>query len=52
MVLEGAPELPKNSTKTDANDRGRFSARRKTEAVLQLLRGEDFDTLSSSTDAE
>ncbi len=38
--------MPKNSTKTDANDRGRFSARRKTEAVLRLLRGEDLDTLS------
>jgi transposase-like protein len=46
MVLEGVPEMPKNSTKTDANDRGRFSARRKTEAVLRLLRGEDLDTLS------
>lgn len=38
--------MPKTSTKTDANDRGRFSARRKTEAVLRLLRGEDLDTLS------
>ena len=38
--------MPKNSTKTDANDRGRFSARRKTEAVLRLLRGEDLDSLS------
>ena len=28
MVLEGVPEMPKNSTKTAANDRGRFSARR------------------------
>jgi Transposase len=46
MVLEGVPEMPKNSTKTGANDRGRFSARRKTEAVLRLLRGEDLDTLS------
>jgi transposase-like protein len=46
MVLEGVPEMPKNSTKTDANDRCRFSARRKTEAVLRLLRGEDLDTLS------
>ena len=36
----------KNSTKTDSQDRGRFSARRKTEAVLRLLRGEDLDTLS------
>src|SRR3982751_11531 len=38
--------MPTNSTKTDANDRGRSSARRKTEAVLRLLRGEDLDTLS------
>jgi len=30
----------------DASDRGRFSARRKTEAVLRLLRGEDVDTVS------
>lgn len=35
-----------NSPKTDANDRGRFSAKRKTEAVLRLLRGEDLDALS------
>jgi len=27
-------------------DRGRFSARRKTDAVLRLLRGEDLETLS------
>ena len=38
--------MTKNSTQTDAPDRGRFSARRKTEAVLRLLRGEDLDTLS------
>ena len=38
--------MPKHSTKTDAPDRGRFSARRKSEAVLRLLRGEDLDTLS------
>jgi hypothetical protein len=38
--------MPKNSTKTDANDRGRFSAGRKTDAVLRLLRDEDLDTLS------
>ncbi len=38
--------MPKTSTKTDSQDRGRFSARRKTEAVLRLLRGEDLDTLS------
>ncbi len=38
--------MPKTSTKTDTQDRGRFSARRKTEAVLRLLRGEDLDALS------
>ena len=38
--------MPKNSTKTDSHDRGRFSARRKTEAVLRLLRGEDLEALS------
>src|SRR5947209_19620339 len=34
------------STKTDTHDRGRFSARRKTGAVLRLLRGEDLEALS------
>jgi transposase-like protein len=38
--------MPKTSTKTVTHDRGRFSAKRKTEAVLRLLRGEDLDTLS------
>ena len=38
--------MTKKSTKTDTPDRGRFSARRKTDAVLRLLRGEDLDTLS------
>ena len=38
--------MSKTNTKTDSHDRGRFSARRKTEAVLRLLRGEDLDTLS------
>src|SRR3954452_8101403 len=38
--------MSKPGIKTDANDRGRFLARRKTEAVLRLLRGEDLDTLS------
>jgi len=46
MVPEGVPEMPKSSTKTASQDRGRFSARRKTEAVLRLIRGEDLDTLS------
>jgi hypothetical protein len=34
MVLEGVPEMSKHSTKTDRQDRGRFSATRKTEAVI------------------
>src|SRR3954470_690042 len=38
--------MPKDTTKTDNQDRGRFSAKRKTEAVVRLLRGEDLDTLS------
>jgi transposase len=38
--------MPKQNTKTDALDRGRFSARRKTDAVVRLLRGEDLDALS------
>ncbi len=38
--------MPKQSTRPDASDRGRFSAKRKSEAVLRLLRGEDLDTLS------
>src|SRR3954454_1936949 len=46
MAPEGVPEMSKPNTKTDTNDRGRFSARRKTEAVLRLLRGEDLDALS------
>ena len=38
--------MSKPSTTTDSHDRVRFSARRKTEAVLRLLRGEDLETLS------
>jgi transposase-like protein len=38
--------MPKTSSKTDSHDRGRFSAKRKSEAVLRLLRGEDLDSLS------
>ena len=38
--------MTKKSSKLDTRDRGRFSAKRKTEAVLRLLRGEDLDTLS------
>src|SRR4051794_23580956 len=46
MALEGVPEMTKNSSKSDTPDRGRFSAIRKSDAVLRLLRGEDLDTLS------
>jgi transposase-like protein len=46
MVLEGVPEMTKKSSKPDSHDRGRFSANRKTDAVLKLLRGEDLDALS------
>src|SRR3954464_8548393 len=31
---------------SNSDDRGRFSAKRKTEAVLRLLRGEDLELLS------
>ena len=31
---------------SNSDDRGRFSARRKTETVLRLLRGEDLELLS------
>jgi hypothetical protein len=37
--------MPKSSTPTDSQDRGRFSAR-KTEAVRRLLRGEDLEAPS------
>src|SRR5512144_2312072 len=46
MAPEGVPEMTKKSTKTSSPDRGRFSANRKTDAILRLLRGEDLDTLS------
>jgi hypothetical protein len=46
MAPEGVPQRSKPSTKTDRQDRGRFWARRKSEAVLRLLRGEDLDTRS------
>jgi transposase-like protein len=46
MALEGVPEMSKTSPKTDSPDRGRFSANRKTDAVVRLLRGEDLETLS------
>jgi transposase-like protein len=38
--------MSKPGTTADSHDRGRFSAGRKTEAVLRLLRGEDLETLS------
>ena len=34
------------SNTTNPGDRGRFSVRRKTDAVLRLLRGEDLELLS------
>lgn len=38
--------MRKTNATTDSQDRGRFSAKRKAQAVLRLLRGEDLDTLS------
>ncbi|HEY2158030.1 MAG TPA: transposase, partial [Isosphaeraceae bacterium] len=38
--------MTRKITKAEAPDRGRFSASRKTEAILRLLRGEDLETLS------
>jgi transposase-like protein len=38
--------MTKKSSTPDTQDRGRFSANRKTDAVLRLLRGEDLDALS------
>ncbi len=38
--------MTRKSTKAEAPDRGRFSANRKTGAILRLLRGEDLETLS------
>src|ERR687883_1155726 len=46
MVPEGVPEMSKTSPKTGSPDRGRFSANRKTDAILRLLRGEDLESLS------
>jgi transposase-like protein len=34
------------ATSPNSGDRGRFSAKRKTDAVLRLLRGEDLELLS------
>ena len=38
--------MSKKSTKSPGPDRGRFSANRKTDAILRLLRGEALETLS------
>src|SRR5512135_2866485 len=46
MAPEGVPEMTKKSTKAEAPDRGRFSANRKAEAILRLLRGEDLEAVS------
>jgi hypothetical protein len=46
MNPEGVSQMSLPTTKTDTNDRGRFSAQRQTEAVLRLLRSEDLDALS------
>lgn len=36
----------KKPSHSSGKERGRFSSRRKTEAVLRLLRGEDLDSVS------
>src|SRR5512135_566527 len=46
MAPEGVPEMTKKSTKAEAPDPGRFSANRKAEAILRLLRGEDLEAVS------
>lgn len=46
LGTEGARRASGGPSEPAQDDRGRFSARRKTEAVLRLLRGEDLDTLS------
>jgi transposase len=38
--------MAKSSSANSHSDRGRFSAQRKTDAVLRLLRGEDLEALS------
>lgn len=46
----GAPEGARRATggapSGSGDDRGRFSVRRKTEAIMRVLRGEDLDVLS------
>jgi hypothetical protein len=50
----GAPEGARRATggapSGSGDDRGRFSARRKTEAILRVLRGEDLDALSRASE--
>ena len=43
---QGARRATGEAPEGHTADRGRFSARRKTDAVLRLLRGEDLETLS------
>jgi transposase-like protein len=43
---EGARRATGEAPEGRAAERGRFSARRKAEAVVRLLRGEDLETLS------
>ena len=38
--------MSKSRPNPEAPERGRFSAKRKTDAVVRLLRGEDLETLS------
>jgi hypothetical protein len=46
MALKGVSEMPRPRPTPEAPDRGRFSARRKTDAILRPLRGEDLEPLS------
>jgi hypothetical protein len=46
-LLATAKEVSMSQPKAQGKkDKGRFSAKRKTQAVLRLLQGEDLDTLS------
>lgn len=45
---QGARRAAGEAPEGHAADRGRFPARRKTDAVLRPLRGEDLETLSRS----
>lgn len=46
LAPEGARRATGGANDEAGVDRGRYSARRKAEAVLRLFRGEDLDTLS------